>query len=346
MKGVLGWVCCLVAIGATANARELTIKGIPLGKTLEDARAAAQAALDKRPRPLFFKSGMPAGHNTTLQLKVDPAGAVRVSGGADAVQVVVPLRFEARADWFTKKLFAKIRHHEDTHGTVDLIGDVRFHAETDAQGACRLATRTTCGHRWVERPFVQVGPVRVRISGKAGEALQRHLQPICEEVNRAINHKQMLKTRVCMQAKAAPPPGPTRLCLQAHSGHYVVSESNRLSVNANRPHCREWEQHRIEDLNGGALESGDVVHIVSYHDRLWSAQPNGALHANRTNRDGWEKFTLERIGGGGPIRTGDRVAIRSAHGRYVVAEAGGGRHVAVNRPQVGEWERFTVTFLP
>ncbi len=137
----------------------------------------------------------------------------------------------------------------------------------------------------------------------------------------------------------------TEVCLKAWDGaHYVVSEDDAYSVNANRPHCSAWETHRIVDLDDGALRHGDRVAVLTHLDLYWSAQPDGRLEANRGALGAWEVFVIEKIGGGDEVvRDGDALALRSeAFGRYVVAEHSGGSVVNADRGALGPWETFTV----
>ena len=129
-------------------------------------------------------------------------------------------------------------------------------------------------------------------------------------------------------------------CLKARNGDYVVSENDAMSVNANRKVCGPWEKHEFTDLNGGTLSSGDYVSIKSHKNRYWSAQSNGVLKANRTSVGAWEKFKIVKATGSGAIVSGDSIRLEGAHGRWVVAEGGGGQVVKANRPSPGAWETF------
>jgi hypothetical protein len=69
-----------------------------------------------------------------------------------------------------------------------------------------------------------------------------------------------------------------------------------------------------------------------------------SLRASSESVGGWETFVIERPGGG-VIRHGDSVTIRTADAPwYVTAESGGGGNVFVNSASRGGWETFTVFF--
>jgi len=68
------------------------------------------------------------------------------------------------------------------------------------------------------------------------------------------------------------------------------------------------------------------------HGVYLSAQPDGRIET-RTWVRGWEQWQLVLLAGG--------VAFKSAHGRYLVAEGGGGGAVHANREALGPWETFT-----
>ncbi|MCB9552316.1 MAG: hypothetical protein H6705_10620 [Myxococcales bacterium] len=137
----------------------------------------------------------------------------------------------------------------------------------------------------------------------------------------------------------------TEACLMAWNGaHYVVSEDNQYSVNANRGACGPWEKHAIIDLDDGDLRHGDRVAIRSTWNRYWSAQPNGRLEANRAALGPWEVFVIHKVTAGDAIiRDGDQLALRSeAFNHYIVAENAGGSVVNANRGALGPWETFRI----
>jgi len=113
---------------------------------------------------------------------------------------------------------------------------------------------------------------------------------------------------------------------------------NKKTVNANRPHCKSWERHKIIDLNG------DRVAVRTHWKRYWSAQPNGHLEANRTKLLGWKNFTIcrRRRPGGCIISYGNKITLQGAHGKYVVAKRAVGRNVNANRGKTKKWYTFTL----
>jgi len=134
-----------------------------------------------------------------------------------------------------------------------------------------------------------------------------------------------------------------KVCLTAgNNRHYVVAESNKKTVNANRTACKDWEKHTLVELNGGALVHGDQVAFWTHHKRYWSAQPNGNLEANRTKRQSWETFPIYKVSGsqGKEIKNKDKIGILGAHKKWVVAEGNGGKNVRANRSKRGAWETF------
>jgi hypothetical protein len=65
--------------------------------------------------------------------------------------------------------------------------------------------------------------------------------------------------------------------------------------------------------------------------------------ANRVAAGPWETFTLEQVDQqGGPLMSGQRIALRTENGHYVCAENGGGQELVANRTSVGPWETFTI----
>lgn len=138
---------------------------------------------------------------------------------------------------------------------------------------------------------------------------------------------------------------------QSIGGYFVVAEGGGGSVvNANRVGIGPWETFTLIDLNGGALESGDLVNIQTIFGYFVVAEGGGGdvVNANRTVPAEWETFRIEKVGGGGGIGSGDTISLQAyvgwvcCGGNYVVAEGGGGSVVNANRAAVGAWEMFTL----
>ena len=138
---------------------------------------------------------------------------------------------------------------------------------------------------------------------------------------------------------------------QSIGGYFVVAEGGGGGVvNANRGAIGPWETFTLIDLNGGALESGDLVNIQSVGGYFVVAEGGGGdvVNANRTAALTWETFRIEKVYGGGTIGSGDAVSLQAYNGwtggggNYVVAEGGGGDVVNANRGAVGPWETFTI----
>ncbi len=155
----------------------------------------------------------------------------------------------------------------------------------------------------------------------------------------------------CLGTCGEPSNGTYTAAFQSIAGHFVVAEDGGGSVlNANRSAIGLWETFTIIDLNGGALESGDLIHIQSVFGYFVVAESGGGdvVNANRTAALEWETFRIEKIGGSGVIGSGDAISLQAYNGwsccggSYVVAEDGGGREVNANRDAVAGWETFTI----
>ena len=138
---------------------------------------------------------------------------------------------------------------------------------------------------------------------------------------------------------------------QSVGGFFVVAEGGGGDVvNANRGAIGSWETFTLIDLNGGSLESGDLVHIQSVNGHFVVAEGGGGdvVNANRTVPLEWETFRIEKVGGSGVISSGNTISLQAYNGwsggggNYVVAEDGGGSVVNANRDAVGAWEMFTL----
>jgi len=155
----------------------------------------------------------------------------------------------------------------------------------------------------------------------------------------------------CLGTCGDPGGGTYTTAFQSIGGYFVVAEGGGGSVvNANRLGVGPWETFTLIDLNGGALESGDLVNIQSVFGYFVVAEGGGGdvVNANRTAAGAWETFRIEKVGGCCGIGSGDSISLQAINGwsggggNYVVAEGGGGSVVNANRGAVGPWETFTI----
>ncbi|HRI06404.1 MAG TPA: RICIN domain-containing protein, partial [Nannocystaceae bacterium] len=92
-----------------------------------------------------------------------------------------------------------------------------------------------------------------------------------------------------------------------------------------------------------AIRFGGKINLRGHHGKWLVAEDNGALNANRPHAQTWETFTVERAGPSqhtSHLAFGDVIALRSFHGKYVVAEENGAANA--NRGAIGPWEKWVV----
>jgi hypothetical protein len=142
---------------------------------------------------------------------------------------------------------------------------------------------------------------------------------------------------------------------QAQSGHYVVAENGGNSVmNANRGSAGSWEWFEIHDVNGGALESGDLVHIRTSNGYYASQQCLGSIpipspqYAYGTAQGCYTWFNVDKYDNAnnyltGPIYSGDQVVLTGNQGMWQAENGGGARLLIVNN-WVGAWEKFFISY--
>jgi RHS repeat-associated protein len=142
--------------------------------------------------------------------------------------------------------------------------------------------------------------------------------------------------------------------LRSWHGYYVRANNGGGSeVSADAAAIGPHEQFTLNDLNGGALESGDRVQFLAY-DRIHylgaqdggapqgSPPPAGRVHAGSALGGPWETFTVRRKdGASGPIGNDTQISLQSYRGYNVAAESGNGEMNA-NRTFVQDWETFTL----
>ena len=149
--------------------------------------------------------------------------------------------------------------------------------------------------------------------------------------------------------QAIAPGATTRaLTLQtAVAGQFVSAENGGGgALNANRPTASTWETFTLYDLNGGALQSGDLVALGTLDGHFVCAENGGggAVNATRTDAQDWETFRVVKIGGtGAAIADGDQIALATkVSGQFVSAVNGGGGALTADRAAASGWESFVV----
>lgn len=149
---------------------------------------------------------------------------------------------------------------------------------------------------------------------------------------------------------AAIAPGATTrsLTLRTAVGAQYVSAENGGggALTANRAAASTWETFTLYDLNGGTLQSGDLVALGSLDGHFVCAEDGGggSVNATRTDAQDWESFRVVKIGGTGTaINDGDQIALQTkVSGLYVSAINGGGAGLVADRTAASGWEAFVV----
>ena len=101
---------------------------------------------------------------------------------------------------------------------------------------------------------------------------------------------------------------------QSIASYFVVAGGGGGSVvNADRVAIGPWETFLLLDLNGGALESGDLVNIQTVTGYFVVAEGGGGgvVNANRTAALQWQTFRIERVDGGGTIGSVDAISLQA-----------------------------------
>ncbi|WP_257448676.1 glycosyl hydrolase family 18 protein [Archangium lipolyticum] len=130
---------------------------------------------------------------------------------------------------------------------------------------------------------------------------------------------------------------------------YVGAQNNGGgAVIATATAAQAWEKFTIDDINGGALESGDSIFITAGTGQYFQAANGGGstLNAASANRLGWETFRIVKQNGSGVIANGDVVGLQTVTtGHWVSAENGGGGTVFAYGAALGPWEQLTISGL-
>lgn len=112
--------------------------------------------------------------------------------------------------------------------------------------------------------------------------------------------------------------------VSSYSGQYWTAEDSE-DVTASQWSRGEREVFAFVDWNGGALESGDAVSVLSRDGLYVSAEGwnGGGVFARAEEAGEAETFVLRKMDGDGTIRPGDPIALETASGRFLGAEVGG-----------------------
>jgi chitinase len=111
--------------------------------------------------------------------------------------------------------------------------------------------------------------------------------------------------------------------------------------------AKGWETFTIDDLNGGALTSGDSITIRAGNGQYFQALNGGGstLNAASNNQKGWETFRVVKDGGSGVIAEGDTVGLQTSTGSWLSALNGGGGDVDAHGKARSTWESFIISGL-
>jgi len=136
------------------------------------------------------------------------------------------------------------------------------------------------------------------------------------------------------------------ISLKSYHGKYLVAEADGR-LNANRDQVGPWEKFTILDPNNTAstreVRYGDVISLRSYHGKYVVAEADGKAKADRTAIGPWEKWTIlepNNPNSRASIPDDGKIALKSFHGKYLVAEAN--HTVNANRAAIGPWETWAI----
>jgi hypothetical protein len=139
-----------------------------------------------------------------------------------------------------------------------------------------------------------------------------------------------------------------RYALRSASTYYTsADEGGGYAVRAHAPTVQTWEYLAIIDRNGGTLNTGDPVNILTWKGNYLMAHNNGGgyVDATATAASTWETFTIIKTSGTGSIASGNTIALRTGTGHYLYPLNGGGpgnTFFSANATSIGPWQTFTL----
>jgi beta-glucanase (GH16 family) len=113
-------------------------------------------------------------------------------------------------------------------------------------------------------------------------------------------------------SKPAPVPVDQNVNLRGASGGKYLSaeQGGGGKLFASRDEAKGWELFTIRDLDGGALEHGDRVALLSASGYYVTVRPDGTLDASGAALDASSSFLLTRSAGAGRVVAGDAIALQ------------------------------------
>ena len=126
------------------------------------------------------------------------------------------------------------------------------------------------------------------------------------------------------------------ISLRSWRDTYLVAESDGRA-NSNRTAIGGWERWTILNSNNtgdrGKVRYGDFISLKSFHGKYLVAESDGRANADRTAIGGWEKWTIlnpNNTGDRSEIQDGGAIALKSFHGKHLVAEGTGFCSTCIN----------------
>jgi hypothetical protein len=133
----------------------------------------------------------------------------------------------------------------------------------------------------------------------------------------------------------------------AVKGRFVGAQNNGGgAVLASATAAATWETFALIDSNGGTLESGDEVNVITGGGNYLQAANGGGSTLNAASTDplAWETFRIVKSSGSGTIVGGDVVGLQTVTGgNWLSAESGGDGSVFAYGAALGAWEQFVVS---
>jgi hypothetical protein len=140
------------------------------------------------------------------------------------------------------------------------------------------------------------------------------------------------------------------VCLKTLKGRYLYSNSNRFErVSAQYANCDLNTTFKMQSSSPGGGKNAPMMHgrtvsLKSAFGRYLSVDKKHTLSGSKGSVGKNERFLLTIVGGKNKqvLKPGDKVYLKTAHGRFLTAINGGGGAAAADRKKAKTWEKFTV----
>jgi len=155
-------------------------------KAQDTQRILEKKANETIPQQLYSVEGKKIADNTTLKVKLLRNGPIKVTVDEQEtethIETTVPIKTKDGSVNWSKKIIAKISHHEDFYAA--LVIHIKTDLIQDQDG--NVVAHSKAEYRWITRPFIKLLGQKITFGKMAGKEVQKILDKHIVELDRFI----------------------------------------------------------------------------------------------------------------------------------------------------------------